>query len=340
MDGWMSHTNAYEPGAVGAVNEAVAPPPTRTANEPSVADTVCSSPSAFVTATTPPGRTDTGANRKSAMASGVGAAAPGAGAAGAADGGVAAASARADGRGWGFTRSVPAVKSPAAAHTTRDPVSRLVMAPGTPTATVRFANRTMGPGVPRDMTRSLTSHGPVRRPIHPVLPPALAGACVALALGVYGRVHVPTRGRIVTPWFDSLLAMKAWLATVAFALMLLQLVSALAMFGRLPGVRRAPRWLGPAHRWSGTAAFVVSLPVAYHCLWSLGFADTGARPLAHGLFGCFFYGAFATKMLALRAPDLPRGALPVMGGLLVTMLTGVWLTSALWFFTTFGLTTG
>lgn len=162
---------------------------------------------------------------------------------------------------------------------------------------------------------------------------------MSLSLGVYGRIHEPTGGRIVTPWFGSLLAMKAWLTTAAFALVLVQLLSAMAMFGRLPGVRRAPRWLGPVHRWSGTTAFVASLPVAYHCLWSLGFADSGVRPIAHGLFGCFFYGAFATKLLALRTDGLPRWALPVAGGLLLTMLSAVWLTSALWFFTTFGFTT-
>ena len=50
---------------------------------------------------------------------------------------------------------------------------------------------------------------------------------------------------------------------------------------------------------AGTAAFVVYLPVAYHCLWSLGFQDTDTRVLAHSLLGCAFYGAMATKLLAL-----------------------------------------
>jgi uncharacterized protein DUF6529 len=165
---------------------------------------------------------------------------------------------------------------------------------------------------------------------------AAAGGAVALALGTYGRIHEPTGGTITTFGFPSLMAMKAWLATAAFVLALGQLVSALAMWGRLPGVTGAPAWLGPVHRWSGTAAFVVSLPVAYHCLWALGFQDTGARQLAHSLFGTAFYGAFATKLLALRITGRPGWALPVIGGLLVTLLTGVWLTSSLWFFSTFG----
>jgi Family of unknown function (DUF6529) len=187
------------------------------------------------------------------------------------------------------------------------------------------------------MTTTLANDAPLRPSARSLAAPAMAGGMVAVALGVYGRVHEPTGGPIATPLFSSLPAMKTWLATVAFALMLLQLASALALYRRLPGVRRAPSWLGTAHRWSGTAAFVVSLPVAYHCLWALGLKSTGARPLLHGLFGCAFYGAFATKLLCLRARRLPRWALPVAGSLLVVTLTAVWLTSALWFFTTFGI---
>lgn len=159
---------------------------------------------------------------------------------------------------------------------------------------------------------------------------------VALALGTYGRVHEPTGGSITTFGFPTVLSMKAWLATGAAVLALAQLASALAMWGHLPGVRTRPAWLPPVHRWSGTAAFVLTLPVAYHCLWSLGFQDTDARVLAHSLLGCAFYGAFATKMLVLRSANLPRLALPVVGGLLVTGLTGLWLTSSLWFFTNVG----
>jgi Family of unknown function (DUF6529) len=164
---------------------------------------------------------------------------------------------------------------------------------------------------------------------------ALAGASVSVALGVYGRVHRPTHGRINDLFFPSLLSMKAWLATAAMALALFQLVSAMWMFGRLPIASR-PRWLPVAHRWSGTVAFLVSLPVAYHCLWALGFQKQNGRQIAHALFGCFFYGAFTTKLLCLHTDDLPKWRLPVVGGLLVTALTGVWLTSALWFFTTVG----
>ena len=168
-----------------------------------------------------------------------------------------------------------------------------------------------------------------------LLVPALAGGAVALSLGVYAQVHEATGEPIVDLGFSSVLAMKAWLATAAFALAGFQLLSALRMYGRLALPRTMPRWLPAAHRWSGTAAFLVSLPVAYHCLWSLGLrSDAGARPLVHGVLGCAFYGAFTVKMLALRSDRMPRWAVPVLGGTLVALLTGLWLTSSLWYFTT------
>jgi hypothetical protein len=170
----------------------------------------------------------------------------------------------------------------------------------------------------------------------PLLMAAVAGASVALALGTYGRVHEPTGDSIATFGFPAVLPMKAWFTTAVALLALAQLASALAMWGRLPGVRASSAWVAPVHRWSGTVAFVVSLPVAYHCLWSLGFQDTDTRVLVHSLLGCAFYGAFATKLLALRIERLPAWALPVMGGTLVTCLTVIWLTSSLWFFTNVG----
>jgi Family of unknown function (DUF6529) len=168
--------------------------------------------------------------------------------------------------------------------------------------------------------------------------PALAGGAVALALGVYGRAHDATGRTINDLGFPSLLAMKSWLATIAIALALFQLVSALRMYGRLRVPRTMPRWLPAAHRWSGTAAFLVSLPVAYHCLWSLGFDPDpgGTRRFWHSVLGCLFYGTFATKVLVVRSHRMPGWALPVVGGLLFTVLVLIWLTSSFWFFRTIG----
>ena len=109
------------------------------------------------------------------------------------------------------------------------------------------------------------------------------------------------------------------------------------MWGRLPGVRGSAGWLGPVHRWSGSIAFAVSVPVAVHCVWSLGFVTTTPRVLWHSVLGCAFYGAYAAKMLGLRLRGTPGWLLPVLGSLTFAVLVLVWLTSALWFFTRSGL---
>lgn len=165
---------------------------------------------------------------------------------------------------------------------------------------------------------------------------ASVGAAVAVALGVYAKVHTPTFQGIVAFGFPAVLPMKAWFTTVAATLALAQAGSAMWMYGRLPGVGPAPSWLATSHRWTGTVAFLFTLPVAYHCLWALGFKDTDSRVLAHSLLGCAFYGAFTTKMLALRSRRVPPSTLPIAGGLLFTILIAIWFTSSLWFFRTTG----
>jgi hypothetical protein len=165
----------------------------------------------------------------------------------------------------------------------------------------------------------------------------LLGAAVAISIGVYARVHKPALKPLFLVGFSGMLQMKTWLATAALALVLLQLISALWMWGRLPSVRSTPRWVAPMHRWSGTIAFIVSLPVALHCVWSLGFATAGFRVVAHSVLGCAFYGAYAAKMLGLRLADKPRWLVPVLGGTVFAAFVLVWLTSALWFFTRSGL---
>jgi len=163
------------------------------------------------------------------------------------------------------------------------------------------------------------------------------GLAVALALGVYAKAHTPASRPIFTLWFSGMLQMKAWLTTAAAFLLLVQLATALWMWGRLPGAGAQRRWTAWVHRWSGTAAFVLTLPVAVHCMWALGFATTNTRVVVHGLAGCAFYGAYAAKMLGLRIRGLPGWALPVLGGTVLALLVVIWLTAALWFFTRSGL---
>jgi Family of unknown function (DUF6529) len=158
---------------------------------------------------------------------------------------------------------------------------------------------------------------------------AALGAAVALALGVYGHVHDPSQQLVFTLIFSSTIAMKVWLATIALAFGLVQVTSAFWVYGKLPW--QPPAWAGDLHRVSGRLAFLISLPVAYHCLWSLGFQDTTGRVLAHSLLGCTFYGAFAAKVTIVRSKGLPGIALPIAGGLVFALLVLVWFTSAFWF---------
>jgi hypothetical protein len=168
-----------------------------------------------------------------------------------------------------------------------------------------------------------------------LLVPLLAGAAVAVALGVYGGLHQPTGVAVNLAGFSGPLPAKVWLTTAALGFALVQLVSALAMYGKLPG-GPAPAWTGTLHRWSGRIAFLLAVPVAVHCLYAVGLQTFNLRVFAHSLLGCLFFGAFTMKMLGLRRPGLPGWALPVLGGLLFTVLVGLWWTSALWFFGTFG----
>src|SRR3954452_13849507 len=142
-----------------------------------------------------------------------------------------------------------------------------------------------------------------------LLTAAALGAAVAVALGAYGHVHDPSQKLVFTLVFSSTIAMKVWLASIAMAFAVVQVVTALWIYGRLPWA--APSWLGTVHRISGPIAFLVSLPVAYHCLWSLGFQDTSTRVLVHSLLGCAFYGVFVTKVTIVRSKGLPGIALPL-----------------------------
>jgi hypothetical protein len=157
-----------------------------------------------------------------------------------------------------------------------------------------------------------------------------AGTLVSVGLGVFGRLHEATFAGLGIAGFSSGTAAKSWAATGVFALVLVQLGSAVLMS------RSAALWPATLHRWSGRAAALATVPIAVHCLYALGFQLGSTRVLAHSLAGCLFYGVFVTKMLVLPRAGMPRWSIPLLGGLLFTALTAVWVTSAVWFFTTSG----
>ncbi|MDN5861787.1 MAG: DUF6529 family protein, partial [Pseudonocardia sp.] len=144
-----------------------------------------------------------------------------------------------------------------------------------------------------DATVVVPAAAPARAGILIVL---VVAAMVSVALGVYGRLHEPTFFAVNIAGFSSGTAAKAWIASGAFVLALVQLGSALVLYGRIPGIAAAS-WTGTLHRWSGRVAVLLTLPVATHCLYALGFQFGEPRVLVHSLLGCLFYGVFVAKML-------------------------------------------
>jgi hypothetical protein len=168
------------------------------------------------------------------------------------------------------------------------------------------------------------------------------GAVVALLAGVFGRLHQPTLAGTTTLGFTTVLAMKTVVAIVIAALVVFQLISALWIFGKIGGA--APSWVGKVHRATGASALLLSLFVAYHCLWSLGLEvghlpdgePVSTRTFVHGLLGCAVMGAIVVKIVAVRSKRAPGWFLPVAGGLLFSLLVAAILTSAAWYLATKG----
>jgi mono/diheme cytochrome c family protein len=162
-----------------------------------------------------------------------------------------------------------------------------------------------------------------------VLVPVTVGAIVSLTAGLLAR-HQPRSKGYFRLFFSDPVHLKAGFATAAVILACFQLFTAAWIFRKLPWQK--PPWVNPAHRWSGRLAFLFTLPVAYHCIFKLGFQKPDNRVLAHSLLGCAIYGAFAAKITILRLHRFPKHVLPLAGGILFATLVGVWYTSALWLY--------
>ncbi len=139
---------------------------------------------------------------------------------------------------------------------------------------------------------------------------------------------------IVTWVFSSTIAAKAWFATAAFCLALVQVSSGARIFGKLERViPLSGGVVAGIHRWSGRLAVLCTLPVAFHCIFILGFRSTDTRVLVHSIIGSFVYGVIVVKLLMVHSRKYPGWALPLAGGTLFTVLVALWATSAAWYFT-------
>ena len=139
---------------------------------------------------------------------------------------------------------------------------------------------------------------------------------------------------IMNSVFSAPIVGKAWFATAAVTLAVVQVLTGARIFGKLERFVRIPRpQVNRVHRWSGRLAFLCTLPVAFHCIFILGFRTTSPRMFAHCILGSFVYGVFVVKIFFVHDRLHPRWVLPVMGGTMASVLAGLWLTSAYWYFT-------
>jgi mono/diheme cytochrome c family protein len=175
----------------------------------------------------------------------------------------------------------------------------------------------------------LAAASPDQRSYRWLAAPLAAFAVGSLTAGLFAA-HDPRSKGYFRLFFEDPIHLKAGFATAVVVLACFQLFTAAWIFRKLPWPK--PAWVNPVHRWSGRVAFALTLPVAYHCIFKLGFQDPSTRVLAHSLFGCAVYGAFASKVTIVRLHRFPRFVLPVAGGLLFAVLVGVWWTSAVWLY--------
>ena len=178
----------------------------------------------------------------------------------------------------------------------------------------------------------------VTRHLHVPLAAALAaGALVTVLVGLLERYMLATPHAVLgyQLFFSSPLFMKAWLASATLVLAVGQLITAAGMYGL---IRLSPETslIQLIHRWSGRTAMLLTLPVAFNCLFDLGYYPLDTRVMVHASFGAFIYGIFVGKFLLIRTDRAPGWMLPVAGSALFTTVLGLWLTSAYWLFTTYG----
>jgi uncharacterized protein DUF6529 len=185
------------------------------------------------------------------------------------------------------------------------------------------------------MSEAAAAPTPGRRSTQWVLLPLTVGALVSLSVGIIAKTRQDSSpSGYFDLFFSDPIHLKAWFATAAAVLAFVQIVTAAWIFRRIPVEK--PPWVNAVHRWTGRLAFLCTLPVAYHCIFKLGFRTGDNRVLLHSLVGSAFFGAYAAKVLIIKMKRYPVWVIPTAGGLLFTTLIVLWYTSALWFFSLVG----
>jgi len=137
-----------------------------------------------------------------------------------------------------------------------------------------------------------------------------------------------------TTIFSSTIAAKAWFTSFAIVFAVVQVLTGARIFGHLERFVPIGRPLvNRVHRWSGRLAILCTLPVAFQCIFVLGFEHTDTRVLVHSIAGSLLYGVVAVKVFFVHDSDHPRWTLPLVGGTLFAVLVTLWGTGSLWYFT-------
>lgn len=171
-----------------------------------------------------------------------------------------------------------------------------------------------------------------------VVPPALTVA-VAAAIWEFGRNVTPDYSGTAlfgTTATDTL-PLKSGLTSVVLGLAAVQLGLALWIYGRLPRISTAPPHVARIHRITGMVLILVSIPVAYHCMFAYGVQTLDTRIVVHSMAGCILYGALLGKVVVVRSTRLPTWMLPIAGGLLVGIVVILFYTAAFWYYNGFAL---
>lgn len=147
----------------------------------------------------------------------------------------------------------------------------------------------------------------------------------AVAIWVIGQNHTP---QYTTDLFGEegtdAVTLKARLATALLGLAVIQVLLAAWMYGA------GSRPVRITHRAVGWAAFLLSVPIAVHCVRTYGVETTDTRVHLHSIAGCALYGAFVAKVLVVRSRHAPGWLLPVAGGALFVAVGLLWYSAALW----------
>jgi uncharacterized protein DUF6529 len=158
----------------------------------------------------------------------------------------------------------------------------------------------------------------------------LLAAGVTAALYAAGRLHQPDY--TFSLFGADPIPPKSLLATIALVLAGVQVLLALWIYRKLPLAGAPPRRVRLAHQLLGAGVFVLTVLVAVHCLIAYRVQLTSPRVAIQSIAGCFFYGAFAAKVLAVHSRRLPGWVLPLAGGTLAIVVGVLWYTSALWYY--------